>query len=92
MHIYTKLIIFLFFLFIKLLFFRASNNFEETERIIGNCRPKNNENINLINPSPMLIYLYQPTDPSMNSTGIWLKKILILILKIIVLLLYMSFP
>jgi hypothetical protein len=57
-----------------LLFFRASNNFEETERIIGNCRPKNNENINLINPSPMLIYLYQPTDPSMNSTGIWLKK------------------
>jgi len=88
MHVYTKLIILLFFLFIKLLFFRALNNFEETERIFGNyCQNKYNtkENLKTLDTknvedfkkhdttSPILIFLYQPTDPVMNSVGNWLQ-------------------
>ena len=76
MHILYKTLSILFlFLFITLLFFRKSNELEDIERILGNCANKYKENFTKHNTtSPILIYLYDPTDPVMNSVGNWLKN------------------
>ena len=61
----------LFFLYIVFFSFQP-NKVEEIERIFGNiCNKKNKDNIKT--KSPILIYLYQSTDPEMNSVGNWMQ-------------------